>query len=106
MDEDISRLEEREKKQIENAFGTSRLQTMAGGPYDLKYWMEHLTEENLKILVAYSKKDRYGLSAQIMEENLRRYMGEQVKTEIVNEPMSWKEWAESLERMLLEYVNM
>lgn len=104
MEENMEMMEERERKQLEYAFGTSDFVNPEMKPYHLNQRAECLGSGKLKVFVCYSEKDRYGKSAALLAGSLRRIMGDRLVEEIREEEMGWIDWEEKTEQIVKCFV--
>lgn len=92
--------EGRERTQAEHAFGTSDMEALGGGEYDIDYWLENLTDESLRVFLAYSPNDPLGGSARILEDNLKKKLKDRLWTKTQQEALTWNDWLLGVEHMV------
>lgn len=97
------RVPEELHKQVENAFGTWKLEELRGTEYDLNTLFENLPLEkhgeiSLKICLEYSKEDTYAASAGILAEKLKHSPVVKQRIRVSEHEMNWKQWMDALER--------
>lgn len=94
------RFEGREKKLVENAFGTASGEELSEGEYALQHWIGKSDDSGLRVYLAYSEKDKYYHSADKLRKDLQKKNGSLVTAEILPEPLTWKDWSDCLERVI------
>lgn len=94
------KVEEKHKKQVENAFGTSDLSMLSHSEADLAYWIGRQECSMQKVYVAYSEKDRYGHSANLLVHDLQPVFNKRLNVETSDEPLAWSGWEKLLDKYL------
>lgn len=93
------------QQQVENAFGTWKMEELQETGYDLKTLIEKWTSEkhgesSMKICLEYSKEDSYAASAGILAEKLKQNLAVKQSVCVWKQKMYWKQWIGALEREL------